>query len=338
MVNKINESFWNNIAKECWEEQFNLKGPDCTLRIQGNSKELLRVWSSIAQIQEIEQLHLFGDEKTECPIDDHELTKLNGITQLRLLDTSYIPFSGSCFATVKNLIHLRTISISSIKNKSFDKFFDWTQNFPELIVITLDKASLFKPNFKNLIYNTKLRKISLCKSGLVDASLKSFSGHPSIFNLGLTFNNITGESLSFIADCPLLVNLDLVRCKLTPKGIATIAKSHKSEFLKLDITSNVGVDDACLKDIATMTNLMELYIDNTSITDKDIMQLCELQFLRCLNVRGTKVSEKAVKKLHKKIPYCYILYDSDNKNKEIAPEQEGYNEHFGITSEYTPHT
>jgi hypothetical protein len=343
MANKpINQKFWDGI----WEEMrlYFVAGPRCKLTEYGNHKEreFLRVWSSIAQMADIVELELEHDDETNFrtvdkyklgSIDDHELSKLNGITELRRFHASRMPFTGSGFATVTNLTHLQTISVWRVKQ--FDRFFDWTQNFPALVAVYVDHTPIQKPNFKNLIHNPKLRRIGFDECGLVDTSLESFSGHPGLCNLSFARDNLTGESLSFIAECPLLVKLDFVHNKLTHKGIVTIVKStRKKEFVNLTISANEGVDDICLKEIASMTNLNELTITNTNITDNGIMQLSEMQFLRYLDVQCTKVSEKAAQELHKKIPYCYIMYSGSNDTyEEIAPEQDGYYEHFGIERE-----
>jgi hypothetical protein len=332
MSNKpIDYKFWEEIGNEMYSLS-HLEGPCCSLTAHGNSKdkEYLRVWSSISQIANIVEISLsYEGEEEFGPIDDHELTKLNGITKLRSLSISNMPVTGSVFVTLKNLIHLQTISVRIAKQ--FDNFFDWVQNFPELVTVSLDKSPIIKPNLKNLINNPKLREISFRDCGLTDTSIESFPCLPNLYDLSLAFGNLTGESLSFIAECPLLVNLTLTRNKLTRKGIATIVKSmKKKEFVDLYISGNEGVDDSCLEEIASMTNLSELYITNTSITDKGFMQLCDIQFLRCINVRGTEVSEKAAQELHEKLPYCYILYSGNNKkDEEIAPKQDGYNEYFG---------
>jgi hypothetical protein len=336
MPNKFDEKIFDSIVEEL-KSLYHIKGPSCTYRIEidSNHTDDLRVWNSICQIAEIAQLvldyHRFVGDESECPIDEHELTKLNGITQLQNLSIFDIPFTGSCFATVTNLIHLRKINISlstTNKKKCFDKFFDWTQNFPELVAISLESTPLLKPNFKNLINNHKLRSISMEKCNLTDSSFKLLVGHPSLYSLWVDKNNITGESFSFISECPFLAELFLCNNKLTPKGIATIVKACKSKCVELDISGNIGVNDSCLKDIASMEELMNLTMIKTNITDKGIMYLSERQSLRYLDVRETKVSEKAAQELHKKIPYCHIIYGTFDENKEIVPEEDGYYEHF----------
>jgi hypothetical protein len=340
MPNKpIDYKFWERIfneVKEIKSEHFP-EGPHCDLRAEVSDKDYLRTWSSVAQIADIVKLSLsyhckmsYRGKKEFGPIDDHELTKLNGITQLRSLYISDMPITGSGFATVKNLIHLQEMTAFYVQQ--FDKFFDWVQNFPELVVVLLYKSPIPKPNLKNLTGNSKLREISFHDCGLTDTSIESFPAHSSLVELSLDDNNLTGEGLSFISECPLLVTLTLSQNKLTRKGISTIVNSMiKKEFVKLCIRGSVGVDNSCLREIASMTNLTELDISEANVTDNGIMRLCEMQSLRYLNVSWTKVSEKITQELHKKLPYCHIWY---GECKKITPEQEDdYHKYFGIDKE-----
>lgn len=71
--------------------------------------------------------------------------------------------------------------------------------------------------------------------------------------------------------------------------------------------SNTTITDAGLSNLTCLTSLKRLYLYHTEITDKGLSNLYPLTWLRCLTFSGTKVTEKGLGELRTALPGCKVV-------------------------------
>ena len=81
---------------------------------------------------------------------------------------------------------------------------------------------------------------------------------------------------------------------------------YAQHFQAITAIDSTQADDASLADIARITTLQELVLDNTPITDTGLEHLTGLAKLVKLSLIGTQVTPAGVAKLRKALPACEI--------------------------------
>jgi len=92
--------------------------------------------------------------------------------------------------------------------------------------------------------------------------------------------------------------------RLTPTGKLNVLPPPEVPF-SLRLSS---VTDAGLKELASLTQLQTLDLDNTKVTDAGLKELAGLKQLRELHLSGTKVTDAGVQELQRALPKVRIYH------------------------------
>jgi predicted Ser/Thr protein kinase len=165
----------------------------------------------------------------------------------------------------------------SLRLKRYPELKDWTmlKNLPRLH--TLDVSGSFFTD-GDISY---LRKLPLS-------------------NIDLTGVQVSGN-LNLLKDCPSLIALNLSGNKLSAKDLAEL--NIRIRDLTLD---NCEITDQGISNLVRLTNLRNLSLHDTPVTDKSILALSSLN-LHSLNIEGSSITPAGIGLLKKNLQNCTIL-------------------------------
>ncbi|MEX2141577.1 MAG: hypothetical protein WD894_20090 [Pirellulales bacterium] len=109
---------------------------------------------------------------------------------------------------------------------------------------------------------------------------------------------LTDECLRPIGRLCQLIHLDLSHTLISDEGLSCVRPLNRLGAL---IIQGCEVTDACLDHVRS-SELRELWIDETDITDEGLAILARLKSLRVLRARQTKISAKGLVRLLKSVP------------------------------------
>ncbi len=176
-----------------------------------------------AEVAEIDKLPTGDFDVTEVqlagrPVTTEQLTALDGLPRLRLLDLGSTSVTDTDFARLTNLPALDWLSLSGTK-------------------IT-DKALTGITRFQGLAY------LELNNTALTNAAIGHLANHPTLRELHLTNTAVTDTGVVGLAAVPKLTALSLAGTKITDAGLARLArvKGLSTVWLSKTNTTTTGVD------------------------------------------------------------------------------------------------
>ena len=120
-------------------------------------------------------------------------------------------------------------------------------------------------------------------------------------NLGMT--QVKGPGLAKLAALPDLVTLTLSGLPIDDSVMKDLAAMSHLDMLVLDDTKITGSGFAKLAALKELTNLMVHY---TGVTDANIVELAGVTSLKELSAQETNVTMAGAKKLKEALPNCKI--------------------------------
>lgn len=158
-----------------------------------------------------------------------------------------------------------------------------------------------------------LRELCLAETNAGDECLPSLAKLPLLQKLDLRQTNITDEGLKVIAKMPRLTYLSVIQTRITNEGLSTISAMKNLADLSLGYSTKVdGKGIEKLKDmrlrsltlagleiqdgLVTVAQLpvIALFLQESTIKDKDLEALKDMVNLRRLNINGTAISSKGI--------------------------------------------
>ncbi len=189
---------------------------------------------------------------------------------------------------------------------------------PDAISKRYSNLEFSEAGFKQFAKMKKLRVLNLSDCTVEDSWLVYLENLP-LEELTLSGSEITGEAGRSLAKLRDLHFLDVSRCKFDNQGVSKLV--NLPALLLLSI-SDTDTTDQCSKDIAKMSNLLELkaigahltgaslknlaktpklrvlhYAENTNISASDAAELKNCKTLEALYLKRTGVNDDVIKEL-----------------------------------------
>ena len=180
-------------------------------------------------------------------------------------------------------------------------------HFPQLQYLTLSNSPITDEGLRSIRHLTRLRQLSLQGSNVTDRGVAQLSSLQELERLHLSGRGITDTSLRQIARCKQLQELVLIDTSITDEGVQHLNGAPQLHTLYIggsQVTSRV------FDTLETMPKLKQLDLGQSQIDDAAIPQICRLNGLEVLCLRGTRLSEEGKKKLRQKFP-SWILHVDD---------------------------
>lgn len=152
---------------------------------------------------------------------------------------------------------------------------------------------------------TNLKKISL--NAVSDEEMLYLKDMENLESLSRMYNVVDTLWLELIPTLPGLNEFSVIQAEVVPQVLEALAKTNQLERLYLPYA---GIDDVHLKSIGKMTNLRELDLYGTRISESGLKYLEKLKGLKILYLGGGgEITREGVDRLQQKLPGCEIRYD-----------------------------
>jgi eukaryotic-like serine/threonine-protein kinase len=183
--------------------------------------------------------------------------------------------------------------------------------------------------WSTLVGLTSLKELSLARTQVNDAMVKSLKGFKGLRRLVLDGNPITGDGLADLKTLADLADLSLAQTQVKESALEHLQSLKRLRRLVLDGLPIRGPGLAYLRELPELTELrlgcpmladifvsqvgemkglQRLSLANSGMSDKGLEPLCGLTGLQELDLTGSKVTEAGVANLQKALPKCRILY------------------------------
>ena len=127
--------------------------------------------------------------------------------------------------------------------------------------------------------------LNITRGGITDEALQNLTKLPELTQLDLTSTNIDGHGFAALRDCPKLRKLKVSGVlRMSPQGWEEISKLTQLEVL--DASNNSSLSNVDVAKFIALTNLKELDLSSTPITDDAFRSLAEMERLEILKIEG----------------------------------------------------
>ncbi len=154
-------------------------------------------------------------------VQDDDLARLSGLTELRSLDLSSCKLSAAGIGKLKRLVGLHTLDLSGIDLSAFD--FELLKDSANLRTLTLNRCSISDEQFLAIIrLFPRLSELEVSMSPLTDVSVSKIDSLMNLKTLVLASSKITDESLTAIRTLKMLEQLDLSDTKVSGDNLSQL--------------------------------------------------------------------------------------------------------------------
>ncbi len=178
--------------------------------------------------------------------------------------------------------------------------------------LTLQGMEVAPECFEHLVQLARLEELDLDLHATSDTGLQVISQMKQLKSLRLVYN-LSDEGVRHMESLVNLETLTLRSCKVSDDGLAQLTKLPKLkhlELLYLPLLTNDGVEH-----IGRAGSLRSLSLDHSKeVTDAALRYLTELEGLKSLSVRGTKITRKALQELRDTLPNLNVVHGSKLRN------------------------
>lgn len=186
-------------------------------------------------------------------------------------------------------------------------------NLTKLKYLDVDRSEITDRGISLLTHLNDLEYFSGLASGIEGSCLKTMSHMKKMRVFKLPNCNLRISELKYIStNFPALRFLCLTRTRLKDESIEAI--SHCKSLIRIDISDNSFLTDACCKYLARLSNLYMIEMSNTSITVKGARELAGLPLATV--VMGGDVKKEELESLRKLWPKSQIfVHHAGDENK-----------------------
>jgi uncharacterized protein (TIGR02996 family) len=222
-----------------------------------------------------------------------QLARLTGLHHLELGDT---PLSDTQVKQLARLKELRTLraSYSNLSHLGLRSL----RKFEHLRELALSVPNVELSGFRALGEIATLEVLEL--TGVSDTEVSALRGLSRLRDLRLPAGMVEGTG---IENFPLLTELRLQDSEADDTGMACLGALPRLQFL--DLTSS-HITGETLKHLSGAKWLEYLYASYTAIRDEHLPALYDLKHLHTIDLSGTQVTKKGLKRLREALPKADI--------------------------------
>lgn len=262
------------------------------------------------------------------PITDEICRRISALGDLAELDLNKSQIDDRRFALLAPLPNLTRLNLSA--TAVTDAAPKHIGRFPRLVDLNLSNTSITDAGLKRLQAFPKLQTLQLCLTDVSDEGLTALAQLPELRSVDVQLTAVTAAgaeklrqanpraTVEFGASDALLASWQTKTRTVTTNagGIQSMAVVNESIKVKRlhargkTLAGGVpaGVTDAGLVTLSVVqTELEDLDLRESEVTDQGILQLRTLKNLKRLDLRGSPVTEQGVQNLARVLPECEIL-------------------------------
>lgn len=270
-------------------------------RILFNTDEITKGWTDfpalstgIAELNGSQRLmkalvDLGYDTNKDDNVDASELAAISGTLDLSGKQLTDVTMLAGLSDKVLRL-DLHNNQLESLPDHLLDKLTKL-----QILDISSNKISSLPANFfKN---NAQLKTFKANSTKLTSIDANTFAGATGLTTLSLNRNEITYVDVNAFANALALDTLSLSENELTSLAAGTLSKNTQLTFLDLSKNNLLSIP----ADVASLSNLTKLYLENNGITDVSAtafantnkLQLLKLSHNNIGTFDGSSLSDKA---------------------------------------------
>jgi Leucine-rich repeat (LRR) protein len=185
-----------------------------------------------------------------------------------------------------------------------------------IVAISLEEKSLGDDDLTNLRDLTRLKTLSLARTGITGAGLVHLRGLPELAELNVDRTQVTDESLKELSSLPNLTTLHAFATTIGDEGAAQL-RGSKLTILGL---GRSRLTDHGLESLAQISSLTSLNVSQTAVTDRGLTHIARLPNLRILNLDNTQVTDTGLSEL-KSHPKLVALFVAGTRLTDQGLEQ-----------------
>jgi len=195
-----------------------------------------------------------------------------------------------CMVHLSGLTGLKVLMLNN--TNVTDRGLGWIRGLRSLTKFYLKSERLTDAGMTSLADLRSLQILEVMSSGITDAGLRPLAQLRSLRELYIWSSKIRGPGLVHLAKLPSLTNLNLASNHLGDEGLTYLKNIPSVEKLNLDGMSNLT--GAGLAHVATLSQLKDLNVGRTPITDGDLAHLSKLTKLESLNLYNTQTTDEGL--------------------------------------------
>jgi Leucine-rich repeat (LRR) protein len=241
----------------------------------------------ISKLTSLKRLNLYVSQ-----VNGPGLKYLKSLKSLAILDLAMTKISDDSLTHLSELTWLKELQLYDTIIS--DKGLTHLSNLHSLEVLILgalrlDSSPITDEGLAHLKGLRSLKNLYLYKTGITDAGLAHLSGLARLEMLCLNETQITGEGLAFLKSITTLTDLGLNQTNLDGKYLVNCKTwSNTLESLSLDETK---VSDADMVHLSGLKALKYLGLSDTLITDDGLAHLQGLVSLKTISLQRTKITD-----------------------------------------------
>jgi|GEM_PF-4888358 len=205
----------------------------------------------------------------------HKPINLDGIDTLKINISQGEVGGGDCDQVLCLVTHLKGIE--------------------KLRYLDLDQSDASDKGLSDVAVMRGLETISMTESNIKGACFKEFSKLPKLRSLNFERASAPDKNYELLAKIPNLESLSVRWSTIGTHQFEIFTHCKKMRYLNL--SKNGKIDNDSLKNLAKMPQLLQLSVEETSVSDAGLAYLSNCPQLEDLNLRGTQVSDKGMKHL-----------------------------------------
>jgi hypothetical protein len=211
------------------------------------------------------------------------------------------------FETLENITHFRAKD-SPITGEAFRGF-----SLPKVDSVYLDYCAVSDEDLPPLVQAIRNARIfSLDGCPISDDGLQHLRHLGKTKKLSLSHTNIQGHKLRHLASLSGVMALVLSGCPLEDPDLKALAPLYTGTAPGVTLLlDKIPIGDADLAKISGFTNLTDLSVNETNISDAGLRHLYALKKLAVLDLRRTRVTGEGVKQVKKAVSGIIIAWEED---------------------------
>ncbi|MEY2407604.1 MAG: eukaryotic-like serine/threonine-protein kinase [Verrucomicrobiota bacterium] len=240
------------------------------------------------------------------PPPHEEFEVLRAIKTLRFVWIRLPGLSESAFGFLAENPDLNAVFIDSPLDAT-DQLLTPLAGLSHLESLTIGRApGLAGRNLADAAWLTRIQHLDLMSTGLDDDALQTLTNCTRLNHLRVSSTSLTREGLRTLGSLRRLTELLAGDCRLITEQdwIEVLPGLHRLTRLELE-ASPYGDETAAVIG-GSLTNLTELNLTNTKLTDAGLARLAALPWLRALRVAGTRTTSDGLAAFKKAHPQCKI--------------------------------
>lgn len=191
------------------------------------------------------------------------------------------------FAAFKQLHPQQIVELQTNKQEFEDSHLAQCASWTNLQKLLLNDSLITDKSMPIIARFTRLKELKIGKTDIHGSNFELLKNLTCLQNLNIQGTALVPGALAKLLPVfPSLIWLDLAKTSLADDDLAVVVKA--ANITSLSLIGNPRVTNRGMKTLASLKNLQQLYLTDTSVTDTALADLRRMPGLRQLTVRAAK--------------------------------------------------